>query len=405
MAALSMSNKQLKVAAIAMDERSLNTLRLFFQGPCKNRCILVEEAAAEIALVNMDAIRAEELFETHRRRYPERPMIVLSVGERDIEGTIYVRKPMSAHRLLCALEEVRTRPQRSPERRPLNQQPSDSDKPSTPDRDLSRSNEVPIGTKRTVSRVGSTTAAHQAALQLSEDDFKNTIGSAPDIDPNDPAQLAKAYFDPHGYLLSNVRKAYEIALDKNAAVRMEGSWSPITLFAQEGHVHVDMHDSQLRSVCIVPNDDTDIRICVLPANQAALEYTHFATQRALQDVDAFVWRIALWTSRGRVPAGTDLSTPIFLRHWPCMTRLLITPHALRIAALWAHRPHSLLQTAQALRIPQRYVFAFYSAAHTLDLAGLSRRDADMLVEPSTVRPKNHGLLARILGRLKSAKNT
>jgi hypothetical protein len=396
----------LKVAAIGMDERSRNTLEAFFRGPCKIRCLLVEEASAEVALLDMDALHAKELFEKHKKRFPDRPVIVLSLSEQAIEGTIYVRKPMSVDLLLAALEQVRdqlTTPAAQ------NQEKQPSFKPGCSvsagnDNNASPSNVVPIGNqnKFNAPRVGYSTATHKAALQLDDKKFKSLIGSAQDIDPYDPEQRAKAYFDPADYLLGRVCKAFEDARQNNMAIRLEESWLTITVFPKQSRVYTELQDSQLRTVCIMPNKPRDTRQSVLKEKLAAQEYAAMDQQQGLQDMDAFLWKLALWTSRGRLPAGTNLSTPVFLRYWPNMSRLLLPPHALRIAALWAHQPHSLLQTTKALKLPQRYVFAFYSAAYALDLAGLCRRSADTLFEPSTTESKNRGVLARILERLKIA---
>jgi hypothetical protein len=152
----------------------------------------------------------------------------------------------------------------------------------------------------------------------------------------------------------------------------------------------------------MPNRPRDTRQSVVKEKLAAQEYAALGQKQGFQDMDAFLWKVALWTSRGRVPAGTQLSVPVFLRYWPNMSRLLLPPHALRIAALWAHQPHSLLQTTRALKLPQRYVFAFYSAANALDLAGPCRRSSDTLFEPATTESKNRGVLARIMERLKIA---
>lgn len=413
---LGKTKQPLAVAGIGMDERSLNTIDLFFKGPCKNRCILVEDAMAEVSLVDMDALNAKANFEQQRKQYPARPIIAISLSDLDVEDVIFVRKPMSADRLLEALKQVEGQLENTAVSTPSQQQPSIPGNTQTTDskQEPTSAKVVPLKTKEpaSVSRVGSAVAAHQAALQLSEADFKNIIGSASDIDPNDPKQRANAFFNPDEYLLSSVRMAYEEAQRRNVAVQIQSSWCPIMIFPQQEQVNVEIKDSQLRPMAIISGRQANTRISYSSEKKTAQEYellckqetldTKLGIKTDLQDMDAFLWKLALWTSRGKVPTGTDLTTPVFLRYWPCMTRLLLPPHALRIAALWAHQPHSLLQTAEVLKIPQRYVFAFYTAANALDLAGLCRRSSDFLVEPSTTKPKNHNVLTRILKRLKIA---
>jgi hypothetical protein len=90
-----------------------------------------------------------------------------------------------------------------------------------------------------------------------------------------------------------------------------------------------------------------------------------------------------------------------MRQWPNFTRLLLTPSALQIAALWLHRPHSLATTAQVLGIPQRYVMSFYTATQVLDLSGTSRREADYLfAEPLPVEQHEYrSVFGRMIDRL------
>ncbi|RLW55956.1 MAG: hypothetical protein B6D69_03020, partial [gamma proteobacterium symbiont of Stewartia floridana] len=70
-------------------------------------------------------------------------------------------------------------------------------------------------------------------------------------------------------------------------------------------------------------------------------------------------------------------------------------------ALWSRNPRSLIDTANSLGISQRYVFAFYSAAHALQLAGETRRAVDTLLEPPVIEQAKHrGLFSKLLNRLR-----
>ncbi|MBI4740180.1 MAG: hypothetical protein HY777_01180 [Betaproteobacteria bacterium] len=92
-----------------------------------------------------------------------------------------------------------------------------------------------------------------------------------------------------------------------------------------------------------------------------------ASLTRLDRFDATLWKLGMTTAKGRLPAGTDVNKVFFLKSWPNMTRFQRSPYSLRIAALWATRGASLLETARILEIPQRYVFAFYNAALATDI--------------------------------------
>jgi hypothetical protein len=69
---------------------------------------------------------------------------------------------------------------------------------------------------------------------------------------------------------------------------------------------------------------------------------------------------------------------------------------LRIAALWATRGASLLETTELLHISQRHVFAFYSAALAMDLI---TEDGSQIRRSQRKSQRNRGLLTRLFGWL------
>ncbi|RTZ61244.1 MAG: hypothetical protein DSZ33_01425, partial [Gammaproteobacteria bacterium] len=83
--------------------------------------------------------------------------------------------------------------------------------------------------------------------------------------------------------------------------------------------------------------------------------------------DAFIWLTALLSSRGRLPEGADVRQPVKLGQWSHLTRLTPTPHSLKTVALWSAGQANLRDTPARLGIPQRCVFAFYSAAPALGM--------------------------------------
>jgi hypothetical protein len=82
---------------------------------------------------------------------------------------------------------------------------------------------------------------------------------------------------------------------------------------------------------------------------------------------------------------------------------------MRIAGLWSRGSFSLRDTVRTLDVPQRYVFAFYSACHALGLVeqvatpaalAAARLDAD---RTPAAAPPMRGLFKRILGKLLGAR--
>ena len=226
------------------------------------------------------------------------------------------------------------------------------------------------------------------------------VGSAPDIDPDDPEAVAGAKYCGKLYLQGYLLQACRDAEASRVPMTLTGLWRTMIIDPVTRTVSYELSLSQLRSLCIVPVKEGEVFIDKLTAGRERPDVID-PDKWQQEPLDAFLWRIALWTSRGRVPETCDLRAQVFLKHWPDMTRLQASPHALRIAALWVKRPYGLLQTAELLGIPQRFVFAFYSAAWAIDLAGQGRRQSDQLVEADPPPPSpRKGLLGRILSRLR-----
>jgi DNA-binding MarR family transcriptional regulator len=82
---------------------------------------------------------------------------------------------------------------------------------------------------------------------------------------------------------------------------------------------------------------------------------------------------------------------------------MITPHAMRIAALMVQEPRTLGDIASILKIKPQYVFVFISAAHALGLVGQARREADVLVVAPEIKPsQKQSLLSRIISKLRGS---
>jgi hypothetical protein len=69
--------------------------------------------------------------------------------------------------------------------------------------------------------------------------------------------------------------------------------------------------------------------------------------------------------KGRYPDSINIDKPVVLKCWPNFTRLVITPHALRIAATLIESPKTLMQVSKILKIKPQYVFVFISAANAV----------------------------------------
>lgn len=381
------ASRPVPIGTIGMDQRQRNALRVVFTNQCANRYVLVEEASADICLLDLDVFGGEALWREFRQRQPQQPLILVSLNARTLadDHTLFVQKPIPVARLIEAIEHQH---RRLPEPA-LAEAPDEPSEPTPPPPMSAQPSPRPAPGKR---------PARRAACMMGKAAEQAFVGTAPDIDPKDPVQWRKIYYNSDYYLQGHLQQALNLAVRYNRNVTIEGPWPALDLIVAERRLRIAVEDRQLRPYCTLPDATLELRLHLFDGAQGRVrdgwDYP----------LAASFWKLALWASRGRLPEGTSLTQPIYLRRWPCFTRLAVPPYALPIAALWAEQPCSLLDTAQRLGIPQRYVFAFYSAARSLQLAGETRRAVDTLIEPPDIAVSDHRrLFCRVLDRLRGEK--
>lgn len=392
----------LPLSTLALDDRTEQMLRMFLQGPCNNLGVLVSEGSAQATIIDMDAFQAQSILKEYLEKKLNRPIIALSLIQQEFPNAIFVRKPVQKQSLIEALTLAKRRingteayvspdPIFVSEPKPQPEQPISRPKgiiPSRPD----------------------ASSKHKTAVDLAEKGFSQFIGSLVDFDANNKEKLSKAYYDPRKHLQGYVQEAIKTSIQKNRIIRLNSGWRPITIFPQSREVWVDANDTQLRLICAVPldsmssidvnNDNTQNRPFIEVVRSDEIDDSGNAEK--FQSIEIFLWKVALWSSRGRVPIGIDLNQPLYLLRWPNLTRLLMIPQFIRIAALMMITPHSLLDLSDILKVKHQYVFAFFSAVAALGLAGKANRQADTLIAPQKPVPNKHSsFLGRIMSRLRA----
>jgi len=215
-----------------------------------------------------------------------------------------------------------------------------------------------------------------------------------DIDLGDAAALEAIQLDPEKRLLwyfaellaSTPPDPQPICLTLNGATHIH--YNPVTkMVARSGDFAALPDISQL----VFDSDQVSISREPFPAT--------FADTSC--DLEAFLWKLALYTYRGRIPKGTDVQEPVYLRYWPNLTRLEPIPNGMRIASLWSRQPTSLASLVGRLGIPQKQVFAFYTAANSIGLAGPATRQADGMLTASLpmMGVRSHTIIQQLADKL------
>ena len=455
----------LRVVVLGLDERAKNLFRMFFRGPCQNQATIIDhENEADAFLIDLDTQQGTKILAQQREKHPDRVFITLSVKDQpETTGVVSVKKPAQAQGMTAAIARARTLAQQSapaaiPKQKtslfswatrktsgqeqaaaPVAQTPpsqkkppvepkvepkptSPPSRPPTPARRVNAdlveaavpANSSPQDMKVVARPDRDDTAAHKVAMLLDEQGFKSYLGHRDDIDPSQPDQLASILYDPKVFLQGHVQSAIKVAFARNEPIRLETPWKSITVLPQQGLIHIQADEAQVRAACGIPFrnivgvdiDSTSLKqvVNIKPVNGAELE--DILKSPDLVRLDSFIWKIALFTSKGRLPKGVDLHQAFYLKRWPGMTRLMLPPYAMRIAALLTQQPLSLFDASRKMGIRQQYVFAFVSAAHALGLIGQQPIPVEDERPPQTekaaasTRPERKSLFKKILSRLK-----
>lgn len=386
------AHNTLRLCHTGMDKRSLYAFELFLSRIGPHACQISGEESADVAFIDLDNELGPYLLEGHRLLYPSRPLIVSArrppMGNDPL--TIEVVKPVGLSAFSAALEQVRLLLPGSTTAAPA--APAEPARPATPPAlDSRQPSADPISLLR----------------QIEERLSTFYVGSMPDVDLEDLAARSAIYYTPEHFLQGVIARAIAHAREIQRPVRIDDpNGAALYLDPRNGLAYQARSANALRALAQLPTRGTVSLSRVESSDAPALE------SLAGRSLEALEWDVALWASRGRIPVGTHLDHPVRLLAWPNLTRLAVPPEAMRIAGLWSKGGISLRDTVRLLGVPQRYVFAFYSAClalgHVEQLSSpgavaVARHNALAVGTVEAGAPPMRGLFKRILGKLLGAR--
>jgi hypothetical protein len=350
--------------------------------------VLSDEGAADVAVIDVDTPEGRPEFDRQRRQHPARPLVLLAFDEADARtlNGIVVAKPLKVDRLIGVLKEVAER---------IAKDGAGGEVLTL--RSSEAVGERPKGGRSELSMARAPTEATDRAIANQHARGRHYyISAIPDVDLDVPEQRAKIFYDPNQFLQGFVQKAVRLGIDNGSAVHLSGvAFGKIEIYPSARQVRVSAAAGALYAVARTPLRDEDVTFELIPDSAKSA-----ANDAGIEPLDALLWRLALWASRGRLPIDANLDGAVVLRRWPNLPRLLYPPHATRIAGLWSRRATRLSLTAKTLAIPQRYVFAFYSACAALDLVIADRRRTPRPEVVETPNPERRSLFRLLLDKLK-----
>jgi hypothetical protein len=404
----------MKITLLSLPQRSTSVLEFFFLSTGRSAFQRVEESAADVAIFDYDHLDSRLHWERYSAQF-KRPGIMLSVAKQELPDATWVQKPFTAAALLAAahqLSHLRT-PTHTPAPQPAavtsrDLEPRPAISPVTP---ISPQAESPSASSKEADKTVPSTKPFPRRPR-EEPPVVETLpgwpteevfycGDAEDTESTQATPDRRDDYEPDNYLISHLKTAFDTAKKWRRPLRIEFQGENIILAPDEDRLFSSFGTEALWELCAKPLPKPAPKTRILNEKEYK-EIRSLPDLGEIQErVEGFVWRASLAAARGRLPTGVDMDRTVYLQHWPNLTRLYRTPHALRISALWTTRGASLAETSHLLRIPERYVFAFYNAA---DVLGLVTEDGSHIEQrrgkTGKVGHKLRGLFSRLLHRLR-----
>jgi hypothetical protein len=366
---------------------------MVFNDSAKGLCEFTDDDSADAVMIDLDSIGALVLLEEYLGKHPRRPVIGLSVKKENIANVDEILiKPVKILELCATIKRVadgviQRQPGESvadagtvPSANPAESIATEIE-PNTQTVPMLRQNlELPI-----IQEIKS------QSIPLK--DFKNVCGVAEDIDIENPEHIARILMPINGRLLGVVMYAISESEHQQVpiAVSMKQKYL-FTLFPRQQTASFTIKDDMLQRLCVKSFPTGSFGFKAIPDLLPDMDDPLTVSKEQM------LWKMAAWTYCGKLPQDAQLQERVYLRHWPNLTRLLELPDAMRISALLVDQPMSLARVTEALDIPQRHIFAYYSAAHAIGLMGRAKRSSDYLLDPPPP-PAQENANRKLLGRM------
>lgn len=384
----------LPVAIFGFDQRTLQTLEIAFKNIGNNCATIATIDCARAVIFNFDDLESRAMFLTYRKQHPGFPIIVISTREIVLRGAYVLTKPLRVAKFTTIFQAIQNKLASNP---PY----SEIGNPS--------SSNCALPSEVTAQQNG-LLCSQEPSLTTNpgiEGNGKLAVVRAQNTAPDNLAQSeSDIYYKPETLLQSIIHTAYKEALKKNIMVeidlKIKNDWGSITFFPGLNKVATDFSDQQLKYICGTPLFCIETNVIRYDEVKTNKMESARKLDSQLLSCETFLWKVALWTSNGRLPEGVNLHTPYRLRRWPNFTRLKKIPHSFSMAALFSQKPLNINLILKVSDISQEYIYSFFSCAYALDLLETTAShdtNGDLLQSAAQKNPKR-GLFERIVNKLK-----
>lgn len=376
----------LKIALNGFDGKNYKSMAMFFASYCKGMVTVVDSSESQVDMIDMDSMASKQLFDgrLQKSKSEGKAVIVASVNPINIQGVIFIQKPYKSETVKAALEKAIDELKKDSK---ANQESVSSS--SKIKNMFSRSSGTSSSTPS-----GFSTTSHKAAMGIDETTVSD-FSSEPEVIETNVDKLLKYNYAYKHELQGFIQSAIKHAKGKNQAMKLTYGWKPIVIIPFTNEVWIDVDDRQLKAYLTAHVGEKKAQVAPMNLDDNPLN------ESKQQPLENFLWKVAIWTAKGRYPIDLDIQKPVYLSRWPNLTRCVMIPHALRIAALLIEGPRTPLEISRTLKIKHEYVFAFISAAYAIGILGQDTKPkVDDGHKPKAMKPEAKGLLGKIMSKLR-----
>jgi len=388
--------KNIRIGTIGLDEITSNTLAFFFKKHCPNRCEITSKEEANVLIINMAHNRSGADYDHIQKEHPSAQLIFMMLNPiKNKDGQYYfLRKPIIANDLLDIINDIE---ENLTSHLPPKKTIAPAEK-TVVEKALVKENTNSLAQEAVASP---TSSGHAAELVFKKNKMDLSRNTAKVHIPEN-SDINNAKFNPDDYYLGSILQAYKSVKNSSGIIKISRLWKPIWFFPESNEVYVSINNNQLRSICAISNKSK------IASREIKIETCHGEWElkssykaEFFHSIESFIWRASLYTSRGRIPDFIDIKQTVVILSWPNITRLDLTPNALKLIAYWAASPRSIEDAVEKLGIEHSYVFSLFTAMYTTGHVSLANKiSAEHKVKINTAPPKTlKNLFSKVITKL------
>ncbi|WP_415891522.1 hypothetical protein ACMXYN_09050 [Neptuniibacter sp. PT8_73] len=195
---------------------------------------------------------------------------------------------------------------------------------------------------------------------LTKEQILQCCGNAADVDLSRPDERRSIFFNPEGSLLVKMTEAVDLAVKLDQPVEITGLPGQMFVFPDQRLFYTTFSDDFLNQLALTRFGYGELEIEPKGDFQLKDKTKHLA-----ENIESLIWKVALWTSRGRLLNGMDPEKLMQLTVQPDFETFQAIPDCYEISDVWSGHQVTALDVVRILDIPQRVVFTFMCGAYSL----------------------------------------